>query len=231
MKYPRNQLRINIEIVNHCNLNCVSCGHFSPLAEESYLKEEVLEKDMARLESLTHGQIERVELMGGEPLLHPNICKMIEIVRKYFPTCELNICTNGILVLSMPKEFYITCSKYNVTIAITIYPLNLKWEEIETLLSKYSVKYCCVYTKNHDRRIWYKNHRDLTGRQDIVSNFAMCRWGNNCIILENGRLATCVMPFKVKLYNEYYKVKAIDIPQTDSIDIFEVQDIETILNF
>lgn len=230
MKEIRNLLRFNVDIVNHCNLNCVGCGHFSPLADEKFIDVETFRRDCERLSYLTDGVIERMELMGGEPLLHPEIISLMQIARDNFMG-EINICTNGILVDKMPITFYQACSKLDISVAITIYPISLGWQRIEMLSATYGFKIKRIGTKNHDRRIWYKNHRDLTGGQDCNANFASCRWGNNCIILENGRLATCVMPFKTKHYNKFYKTETFQIEEGDSIDIYQAKDIAEIMRF
>ena len=230
MKEVRKKLRFNIDIVNHCNLNCIGCGHFSPLATEYFLPVEEFKKDCERLNYLTNGDIERMEIMGGEPLLHPSIIEIIKIARQNFKG-EINICTNGILVDKQSPEFFKVCRDNEVSIAITIYPIKLNWQKIEELLAEYEFNLIKVGTKNHDRRLWFKNHRDLSGSQDIEGSYSKCRWGNNCIILEHGRLATCVMPFKTKYYNEYYNKDVFNIPESDSISIYECDDINEILRF
>ena len=230
MKEVRQKLRFNIDIVNHCNLNCIGCGHFSPLATEYFLPVDEFKKDCERLSYLTNGDIERMEIMGGEPLLHPELIEIIRIARQNFKG-EINICTNGILVDKQSPEFFEACRDNDVSIAITIYPINLNWDKIRSLLAEHKVNLIKVGTKNHDKRLWFKNHRDLSGTQDIEGNFSKCRWGNNCIILEHGRLATCVMPFKTQYYNEYYKKEAFIIPATDSISIYDTDDINVILRF
>lgn len=230
MKEIRKLLRFNVDIVSHCNLNCIGCGHFSPLAKEHYLSVDNFRKDVERLHQLTGGYIERMEIMGGEPLLHPDIIPIMEIARSNFEG-EINICTNGILVDKQSPAFYQSCARLDISIAITLYPIKLDWEKIESLSHLYGFKLLRVSTKNKDRRIWYKNHRDLEGKQDCISNFSKCRWANNCIILENGRLATCVMPFKTKYYNDYYHTSVFDIPESDSIDIYKARDLEEIMQF
>lgn len=229
-KQKRNMLRFMVEIVNHCNLNCVGCGHFSPLADAYYLSIEEFQRDCERLSYLSGGVVERIEIMGGEPLLHPNVIKFIEVSRTYFQG-EINLSTNGILVDKQPEEFFLACAKYDVSLAITLYPINLNWEKIYDLANKYKVTIKKVVSKNADRRLWFKNKRDLSGSQDIVANFIKCRWGNNCIILEHGRLATCVMPFKTRHYNDYYKTETFKIPESDSIDIYKVDSLDEILDF
>lgn len=230
MKIVREKLRFNIDIVNHCNLNCIGCGHFSPLASEYYLPIEEFKKDCERLNYLTKGNIERMEIMGGEPLLYPNLIDILKITRDNF-NGEINLCTNGILVDRQSPEFFKACCDNNVTIAITIYPIQLNWQKINSLVVEHNVNLIKVGTKNHDRRLWFKNHRDLSGTQDIEINFKKCCWGNNCIILEHGRLATCVMPFKTKYYNDFYEKETFIVPQSDSISIYEHDDINDILRF
>lgn len=230
MKEKRELLRFNVDIVKHCNLNCVGCGHFSPLAKKEFLDPTEFETDCRRLNVLTGGKIERLELMGGEPLLHPHLLDIMRIARKYF-IGQINICTNGILVAEMSEDFFNACNELDIAIAITLYPINLNWYKIEKLINKHKVNLIKVSTKNHNSRIWFKNHRDLTGSQDIEKNFKICRWGNNCIILEHGRLATCVMPFKTAYYNQYYQVDTFKIPESDSINIYEAKDISEILEF
>lgn len=81
-------------------------------------------KDCERLNELTHGVIERLELMGGEPLLHPNIIRNNEIARNNFEG-EINVCTNGILLEKQSSTFFEACNRLNISIAITIYPIKL----------------------------------------------------------------------------------------------------------
>lgn len=230
MKEKRELLRFNVDIVKHCNLNCIGCGHFSPLAKKEFLDPTEFETDCRRLNVLTGGQIERLELMGGEPLLHPHLLEIMRIARKYFRG-QINICTNGILVAEMGDNFFKACNELDIAIAITLYPINLNWHKIEELINRHKVDLIKVCTKNHNSRIWFKNHRDLSGSQDIEKNFKKCRWGNNCIILEHGRLATCVMPFKTAYYNQYYQVDTFKIPESDSISIYQAKDISEILEF
>lgn len=49
MEVNKKQIRFIVDIVVHCNLNCKGCGHFSPLASESFLDLETFENDLRRL--------------------------------------------------------------------------------------------------------------------------------------------------------------------------------------
>ena len=43
MNVDKKQIRFIVDIVDHCNLNCKGCGHFSPLASKSFLDIETFE--------------------------------------------------------------------------------------------------------------------------------------------------------------------------------------------
>ncbi|MDR2096978.1 MAG: 4Fe-4S cluster-binding domain-containing protein, partial [Spirochaetaceae bacterium] len=72
----RKVLLFQVLLCEHCNLNCKGCGACSPLAGESYLDPASYEKDCERLSALSGGIVEYIDLLGGEPLLHPEIIKI-----------------------------------------------------------------------------------------------------------------------------------------------------------
>ena len=73
MIVEKEKIRFIVDIVDHCNLNCKCCGHFSPLAPKGFLDINTFERDLKRLHELLYGHIHCFELMGGESLLHPRL--------------------------------------------------------------------------------------------------------------------------------------------------------------
>lgn len=58
-----------INIVDYCNLNCVSCDHFSLIIKNSYYYRNDL-KNLSQIKGLFP---KRIRILRGEPLLHPEI--------------------------------------------------------------------------------------------------------------------------------------------------------------
>lgn len=127
-KTPRTILRFETHLTEHCNLGCKSCGHMSPLAKEEFLDIVGFEKDCSRLSYLTGRKIELIDLMGGEPLLHPRKEEILRITRHYFPEGKINIVTNGLLLSSQNEKFYISA-----------YPIEIDVDKIQSLVSRYHV--------------------------------------------------------------------------------------------
>jgi organic radical activating enzyme len=222
---PRKLLRFEVHLSDHCNLNCVSCDHFSPLAEKKFLDVSVFERDCKRLSELTKGHIDLIDLLGGEPLLHPELITIMSIARKYF-TGRINIVTNGILLLKQEELFWECCNKNNISIIISCYPIKLDLEKIQEKAKHHNIN--VILRGNMESHEWYKFPLDLDGKQNIKKNFYSCRSANMCIYLEDGKLSTCGKPLLIKHFNSYF---SLDIKTTteDYIDIYKENNIKNIL--
>ena len=56
---------VEIQLAEHCNLNCFGCNHFSQIAQKEFLSLETFTKDLTRLSEISKGLIRRLMLLGG----------------------------------------------------------------------------------------------------------------------------------------------------------------------
>jgi hypothetical protein len=223
-------LKFEIHLAEHCNLNCASCNHFSPLAGEEYLDVDSYRNDCARIAELTNGHIEMIRLMGGEPLLHPQLIEIMKISRQFFDNGTLiEIVTNGILLPKQPAEFWAQCKENAVRIFISKYPIKLNLDLIETVSKQYCVP--IIYSNNIDKsNNWRSEPLDLSGSQNIKTNFFVCYKGNNCIQLKNGKLFTCQQAAYINHFNNHFNTR-LEITKKDYISIYGDVSITEILRF
>jgi len=113
-----------ISAVEHCNLNCASYTHFSPIAQPKYICLNQLESDLKALNNLVGDHLYGIKILGGEPLLHPNLASVIGVVRNYFPQKQLMLFTNALLLAGMDTYFFDACKAAHVSIVVTKYPIN-----------------------------------------------------------------------------------------------------------
>lgn len=225
----RKLLRFQVNVADHCNLNCKGCTAFSPIAESKFIDIDSYERDCKRLSDLTGGKIELIDLLGGEPLLHPDISKILEISRMYFKAGDINIITNGILLNNMPQEFWYCCSTNKISIIISGYPVRLDMESLKKKAQDNNIM-LTIRGNTNNKKIWNKVPVDIEGRQNIAKNFRLCFGANFCITLDNGRLATCPIPFVIVHFNAFFG-KDILVKENDSIDIYKANTIDEILEF
>lgn len=222
------QLALEMQIVSHCNLNCKSCCVFSPLATEEYMSLEQYEKDIARIyELVDEKKLERFTLVGGEPLLHPNINDFIVLFRKYFKHTELCVFTNLIVLNSKPlDDFLDCCAKNDVNIVYTRYPINVNYDMIEKRLNRKGIKYIVFNGVKEEKKFDMMMH-DLDGKYDKQVNFAKC-FGNNPQI-KNGILYPCSIAPSFSRFSTYFN-KNIYPSDQDGVNIYEVKSYNELLD-
>lgn len=229
-KQPRKKLRFEVHLAEHCNLNCKGCDNFSPLAQKEFADVKIFKKDLARLAVIFKNEAEEIVLLGGEPLLHPNINEFICISKEHFPESKITIITNGILLEKQKEEFWQLCCVNKVKILVTKYPVKINYEIIESIAAKYNVDF--VYTDNTKEveKTLFCLPMDLEGKQDIKKSFALCHRGNNCISLMNGKLFPCTVAPNIRHFNSFFKTN-LKVVEKDYIDIYKSEDPEEILKF
>ena len=227
---PRNLLKFEVHLADHCNLNCIGCNHFSPLAEHIFLDIESFRRDCERISKLSERKIGELYLLGGEPLLHPYINEILNIVGQNFDTHNTGIVTNGVLLFKMTEDFWKCCKENKIKIIITRYPINLDFTAVEKIAGTYNVQLEYFGNTREITRFMDKIPLDLEGRQNAVKNFRLCGKSNNCITLKDGKLYTCSLAPHINHFNKYFN-KNLQVSESDYIDIYKANSISEILLF
>lgn len=210
---PKSRLRyVEYPLVEHCNLSCKRCAHFSPLADPDFADPESFERDLRQL-ARHFSTIRRIRLLGGEPLLHPTPEAFVYAANAVFPDSDLRIVTNGTRLKAMRDTFWNACRQANVTLDLSIYPLMAKAvPALVELCQKQQVKLNAAYYGSFLASI---NPR---GDSDPVRSMAYCRSLFYCPFLKDSRLYLCSFVPNVHRFNkEFNRSVAID----PGIDIFD----------
>ncbi|MCM1235338.1 MAG: radical SAM protein [Ruminococcus flavefaciens] len=229
MKPLLQKLQYEVHLVDHCNLNCQMCDHFSPLAKKNFLSPQEYEKDVIRLAEIFENQAKYIRLLGGEPLLHPDIIKFFQISRLHFPDTSLELYTNGLLLPTQNSDFWNACQKFSVIIYVTKYPIDFEYSKSDLLAQYYNVKLIYVNQRDEVIKTSWCLPLDITGKQDSVESFSKCDMGNVCIFLKNGCLYPCTVAPNIIHFNQYFN-KNLQITARDCINIYHA-DANDILKF
>lgn len=225
---PRDLLRFDIHLTDHCNLNCAGCEHFSPLADELFLDINIYEKDCIRLHELTGGAVEYIGILGGEPLLHPCINDFLIISRKYFSVGQISIVTNGLLLEKQPDTFWRCCADRNIDIIISIYPVKINHFAIKEKADENGVKIIYWGDPLNLTKEWRKLKIDLEGKQNHKESNKLCYASNACFQLVNGKLYKCWRIAYAKYFNKTFK-QSLEVKKEDEIDIYSAYSVKEIL--
>ena len=223
---------VMLHLTDHCNLNCVRCSHYSPLVKEpSFLSLDAFKKDLERLYSFTGDTIPEIQLMGGEPLLHPQCAEFFPIVRKKYKKTILTLITNGLLIPKMKPEFFEACRKNDVLVSISYYGAPFDYQNMENILIKEKIRYIFgneVDYKNHKGKLMEKCFPlNLNGGMDGEDNFRKCILSTPTT-LRDGKLYNCCICAYVEFFNDYF---GTSLPQNaeNGIDMYEVNSYEELM--
>lgn len=219
---------VEFQLVDHCNLNCKYCNHFSPIADEIFADFGVFERDVSRMSELFGDSVLHIALAGGEPLLHKDVCLFMECTRKYFPSASISLITNGILLKTVPESFWNALTENNVLLEVTQYPIHINWDYISATAEKYGCKVqYSVPRKDGMQRLPI----DPKGSQDRVKNYyCQCYMGGFCVSIQNGRLYPCPIAQNIQYLIKKFELN-IDVGESNYLDIYQIKSRDEIFDF
>jgi MoaA/NifB/PqqE/SkfB family radical SAM enzyme len=176
---------LEINLTAHCNLRCYGCGRGSPALAEEYLSVPRLAEDLAVLAKVVH--VGEFKLAGGEPLQHPAILEIVDVVRGSGVADQITLITNGVLLHQAPFELWEKIDQ----MWVSIYPgvkRRLSRDEIISMGRKHRVKVWYKITDTFTRRVLNSENRDGELVREIYSD---CYQRKSCHSIYNGRYYKC----------------------------------------
>ena len=203
---------LEFQITDHCNLNFNRCSHFSNIAIENYLNIKQFEEDIFRL-SVLFDNIRVIRIMGGEPLLHPEVASFIAITRKAFPYSSIRLVTNGILLSKASDLFWKACYNAEAIIDLSVYPpFRNQVKRLELLCDSHRVVMLQSEIKDN-----FHSCLNVHGDFDKDQRFNECRNSSQVITLRDGYLYPCWRPPVIHYFNKRFDY---NIPVDKGIDIY-----------
>jgi hypothetical protein len=177
---------IEMHLVDHCNLNCRSCSHYSPVSPERFADPEVADRDFARLAGLFR-RVAEVRLMGGEPLLHPDVDRFVVAARRRLPSSKIALVTNGLLLDAQPDSFWELLAAQRVELHVTSYPIALDRDRIKSLVAGHGVACRFGARVRHFKTV----PMDPEGTRDPDEMYRLCGAQRRCPFLRDGAVYSC----------------------------------------
>ena len=214
---------VEIQIVDHCNLNCNCCNHFSPLADKWFMKLsdfqsqiELLKKKILTLKVLF--------ILGGEPTLHPQLFEICKSAREILgPKVFISVLSNGTIIkpIAEHKEDYLNL---NIDFNFTSYPFKTKNEEIKALAP--------LGRMNNTRVLSRQTLVEPKGFYPKEDNFYNCR--NHklpCLTIKNSKLYICPFCAHVEHYCKKTNCNIKIIEGIDYLDLNKMTSLDELQTF
>lgn len=208
-----NEYYLDIDIVKHCNLNCKGCLHFSPLAEPWYINIDKEFEKWKQIPDFIKRYFRKINIQGGEPLLHPNFKKIVLKVKEAFPDNDIVVTSNGILVNQDIIDF---CKQNNVYLLVSNYKLK-KFKNKD------------VFKSGHGIGNWIKRPLNTKGDSIPEKEMNICnKDSQRCFQLVGTNIYVCHFEHRIELLNKYFN---LNIPQGNGIDVSKISSIDEFIKW
>lgn len=189
-----------------CNLSCVGCTNYSDLPHKGYVSWSELRDQLVPWLDII--DIPDFGIMGGEPLLNPEIYDIVQGTRELMPDSQLRFTTNGLLLHKHPDIMEFMNHIGNVVFKITVHVENA---DLENHIKRIFKKYPWTPVTEFGVKRWYtgnglrfqinrpekfiKTYRGsyenmLPYESDPAKSFAACVQ-KTCPLLYGGRIYKC----------------------------------------
>lgn len=213
-KKPR-LYHFEIHIADHCNLSCKNCSHFSSISPRHLVPIEQFSADIHAMSDF-FPDIHQVYLMGGEPLLHPDIERFVAMARDLLPSStEISLLTNGILLTKMPDSFWIRLHETDTILYISRYPIDVDMAQIERKAAQFGVRLDPTPLLTQ----FFVLPLDLSAGQSAYDSFHLCEGYNVCPIIRNGRLYHCGTIAYADCFARYFELMDFAPSTADYFDL------------
>ena len=199
---------LQVHVNDHCNLNCSSCCHFSNLIKnDCFMDEKKLKKDLLQIKGKIK-YINKVVLLGGEPLLNARLPEYIRFIYENFLYSEKNIVTNGLLLFNMSDDLINAIRETDTLLSVSLYGvMESRTEEMVN------------YLKNLNIRFEINPQKEFGKRLSLEPRFTKsAQYCGQCCTLRDGKIMMCPELAYIKYFNEYFNV---NLPVEEGVDIYD----------
>lgn len=203
---------LEFHVSDHCNLNCKYCTHYSPLVPGQVFTEyERFEADLRQLKKYI-ADIGVIRILGGEPLLNPQLGMFIKLARKLYPASIITVVTNGLLIDRLNDSLMEIMRETLAFFHISFYPpLADKVQEIKKYLYEQKIPYTIT-------PMITEFHKTQTLIPQQNEDFFYSCFQASCTCLYEGKAAPCYAPFTTRYFNEAF---GCGIPVGEGIDLYD----------
>lgn len=193
----RENLNIDFHLVDHCNLSCQCCSHYSCIAKERYVTMEELTYALHYANKIHPTYF---NLLGGEPLLHPEIDEMLALAGERLDTdINARLFTNGLLLEKMSDDFWSNLRRYNIGLSLSNYPLSVDYAGLVALADKRGVNAALVFS---GACCFRKTLLSPEGKRDGEKSYSSCK---GRLQIRDGRLYPCQYSAYIDALNERFQ--------------------------
>jgi hypothetical protein len=185
---------LEYHIADHCNLRCDHCCSFSPILKKWFADPETFERDLRAVRRVVAPEF--VKIVGGEPLLHPELERLLVIAKGLAVAPRIQLTTNALLIERLTARGWESINM----LAVSLYPEpSLPKKLIRFIAREAAARKIEVSWKMQDK-FTCLDRPVLASYADAKSVFESCWIRHRCNSIRNGRFYCCTRPQYVQKF-------------------------------
>jgi cyclic pyranopterin phosphate synthase len=182
---------LEYSVAYHCNLTCVACSHMSPHQSKHLSSLESFAADVTQLSPVLHAR--DIRLLGGEPLLNPDIVGFLKTARRSGIADTIMVTTNGLLLSGMKDEFWENVDFIWVSLYRGASPPPKALEKIKAKAKESNTRLDLDYT-SHFRTTLVTEPHQAGWVTDMIFKTCGSAHRFHCHMIHEGRIYKCSCP-------------------------------------
>ncbi len=206
---------IQFSAAHHCNLRCAHCSHLSPYVPRRLPAAKSFAADLQQLATVIRART--IVLLGGEPLLNPELPAMARLARESGIARTVTVTTNGLLLPTVTDDLW----RYVDVVRVSLYP--------QTPPSEAVLEAAAAQARTHRVRLIVEQVREFRTAA-VTSPHPMDLWTRiiystcgvahrqHCHMFSDGWLYKCSMPVNLPGYLDRLGLDGYT-PSADGVDL------------
>lgn len=178
---------LEVPITTKCTLNCRECNNLIQFYQNPVNFDALqIIKDIKKICSLSAG-IKKIRILGGEPLCHKELAKILRELKKIDNINQIQVVTNATLVFDVESLAVLRNKKFSVDIS-NYGKHSCKYNEVIEQLKRHNIRYVTQNEQKPWKSLCHCRCRNRSG-DELNRIFSMCR--QDCLSLLDGELHIC----------------------------------------
>lgn len=185
---------LEYHVTDHCNLRCDHCCSFSPILRKWSADPADFERDLRAVRRAVAPEF--VKIVGGEPLLHPELERLLAIAKELDVAPRIQLTTNGVLLDRLTPRGWDSIDM----LAVSLYPEPaLDRSRLRWIARQAAQRHIEVSWKVQDKFTCLD--RNSAASHDVATRvFRECWIRHRCNSIKNGRFYCCTRPQYVQKF-------------------------------
>ena len=186
---------LETHVTDHCNLRCANCCTLSPALGPWSVNPDDLRSDLERAAAVLRPNV--FKLTGGEPLLHPEILRCVDVVRESRIADQVSVTTNGLPLARMADAFFDAVDRLTLSWYSSAPLPERRLAEVEERCRRHDV---VLTVKRVDRFARMTPDPPLLPPDRAAAVHASCWLRARCHLVYRGQFYTCTRPPHLEPY-------------------------------